>query len=142
MDRSQAYKYYVAGLVCFGMFFCNFLAAGPTVAIVGIASDFPSATFSEAISKVSYFFTASALLQGVGNLFWMPLILKFGRRPIYTASFSLYTLTALWSGISTTYTSELMGRMVMGFAAGSGESLGALTIADIFFLHERGTMMA
>jgi hypothetical protein len=44
------------------MFFCNFLATGLTLAIVDITGDFPSTTVLESISKVSYFFTTSALL--------------------------------------------------------------------------------
>lgn len=98
----------------------------------------------------------------MGNLIWMPLIVKFGRRPVYLASFSLYTIAAIWSGVAKSYANELVARIVMGFAAGSGECIAPLTISDIvgspkdtisyccanhlstyqFFLHERGTVMA
>lgn len=127
------------------MFFCNFLAAGPTVAIVDITIDFfgpPGPTFGAHIAKIAYFFTSTALLQGMGNLVWMPLIIKYGRRPVYLASFTIYTATAIWAGVSTTYASELAARIIMGFAAGSGECLAPLTISDTFFLHERGSIMA
>lgn len=30
----------------------------------------------------------------------------------------------------------------MGFGAGAAETIAPITIADIFFLHERGTVMA
>lgn len=127
------------------MFFCNFLAAGPTVAIVSITEDFfgpPGPTFTASIAKVAYFFTTTALMQGMGMLFWMPAIVKFGRRPVYLASYSLYLATIFWTGFAKTYNSELAGRIVMGLASGAGECLAPLTIADIFFLHERGTVMA
>jgi MFS family permease len=127
------------------MFVCNFLAAGPSVAIVEIAITFfgpPGPLFNSAVAKVSYFLTTTSLLQGVGNLFWMPLILKYGRRPVYISSFVGYTVCAIWAGVAQSYTNELVARIVMGFFAGSGECLGPLTIADIFFLHQRGTMMA
>ena len=143
--RSPSFKYYVATIVCLGMFVCNFLAAGPTVAIVDIAITYfgpPGPTFGKSISKVAFFFTTTSLLQGVGNLFWMPIILKYGRRPVYLSSFILYTVSAIWAGVAKSYTNELVARIVMGFAAGSGECLGPLTIADVFFLHQRGTMMA
>ena len=114
---------------------CNFLAAGPTVAIVEITVDFygpPGPTFPAHIAKVAYFFTTTALMQGVGNLFWMPLIVKYGRRPVYIASFSIYTATAIWAGVATVYVNELAARVIMGFASGSGECLAPLTIADLF----------
>ena len=151
-DRSAMYRYYMAALVCLAMVMCNFLAAGPTVAIVDITIDFfgtpppgpgmPSPGFAPAIAKVAYFFTSTALLQGMGNLVWMPLIVKYGRRPVYLGSFTLYTICAIWAGVSRSYGSELGARIVMGFAAGSGECIAPLTIADIFFLHERGLIMA
>lgn len=143
--RSTAYRYYIAVLVCLAIFFCNFLAAGPTVAIVDITVYFfgpPGPDFVAHISKIAYFFTTTALLQGMGNLVWMPLIVKYGRRPVYVSSFILYTACAGWAGGATSYGSELGARILMGFASGAAECLAPLTIADIFFLHERGTIMA
>jgi MFS family permease len=145
LNWSTAYRWYIAILVCLAMFFCNFLAAGPTVAIVDITIDFegpPGPTFPAHIAKVAYFFTSTALCQGMGNLIWMPLIIKYGRRPVYVSAFIIYTGAAVWCGAATSYSVELAGRIIMGFSAGAGECLAPLTIADIFFLHERGTIMA
>jgi MFS family permease len=74
---------------------CNFLAAGPTVTIVNTTLDFFPASlptvdpagFSANISKVAYFFSTTALLQGTGNFIWVPLANKYGRRPVYVASY-------------------------------------------------------
>jgi MFS family permease len=128
------------------IFFCNFLAAGPTVVITQITTDFfggppQNAAFVSDISKTAYFFTTTALMQGMGTLLWMPLIIKYGRRPVYVSSFVLYTACAVWAGASKTYRSELAARIIMGAAAGAAEVLAPLTISDIFFLHERGTIM-
>jgi len=129
------------------MAMANFLAAGVTVAIVSITIEFEHVLptdkgFAYAIGKVAYFFTTTALLQGTGNLFWMPLILKYGRRPIYIISFTGYLATILWAGFAKSYSSELASRIVMGFFAGSGECVAPLTISDLFFLHERGFYMS
>jgi MFS family permease len=143
--RSTKFRYYIAAVVCMAVFLCNFLAAGPTVAIVNITIDFfgpPGPTFASHISRVAYFFTTTALLQGMSNLLWMPIILKFGRRPVYLTSFTLYTGCAIWAGVSRSYSSELASRILMGLANGAGEIVAPLTITDIFFLHERGTVMA
>ena len=78
------------------MVMCNFLAAGPTVAIVEITVDFmgpPGPTFAKHIAKVAYFFTSTALLQGIGNLIWMPLFLRL-KRPI-EATIDVVALTGI-----------------------------------------------
>ncbi|RDL31070.1 Uncharacterized protein BP5553_09859 [Venustampulla echinocandica] len=133
LNWSKARKYYMATLICLAMFMCNFLAAGPTIAIVETAMDFfPAAGpagMVGAISKTSYFFTCTALLQGVGNFFWMPLVNKYGRRPVYLASYALYFAVALWLSFTNSYASFLTARILMGFAS-------------VFFLHERGAVMA
>lgn len=113
--------------------------------MVDITTDFfgpPGPDFAKHIAKAAYFFTTTALLQGTGNLMWMPLIVKFGRRPAYVGSFTLYVATAAWAGGATTYGSELAARILMGLASGAAECLAPLTISDLFFLHERGTVMA
>ncbi|KAK0660583.1 Protein HOL1 [Lasiodiplodia hormozganensis] len=145
LNWSRSYRYYLAILLSLAIFFSNFLAAGPTVSMVAITTDFfgpPGPTFEAHIAKASYFFTTTALLQGMSNLIWMPLIVKFGRRPIYVISFVLYTACAAWAGGATSYGSELTARILMGAGAGASETLAPLTISDIFFLHERGTVMA
>ncbi|KAF4630332.1 hypothetical protein G7Y89_g7797 [Cudoniella acicularis] len=146
LNWSQGRKYYTAGLVCLAMFMCNFLAAGPTVAIVDTTFDFfPNApmggpaVIAAKISKVAFFFTSTALLQGLGNLFWMPLFNKYGKRPVYIASYTLYFGTTIWLSFTSSYASFLIGRIVMGFAAGAAECTAP---PAVFFLHERGTIMA
>ncbi|KEQ82937.1 MFS transporter [Aureobasidium pullulans EXF-150] len=147
LNWKKSFRVYLAILTCLAMFMCNFLAAGATVAIVQITIDFTGIPptqpgFPAAIAKIAYFFTTTALLQGTGNLFWMPLILKYGRRPMYLISFVGYFATILWAGLTKSYASELAARVMMGFFAGSGECIAPLTISDLFFLHERGFYMS
>ena len=128
------------------MILCNFLAAGPTLAIAQTAMDFfpnwKETGLDGPIAKTAYFFNCTALFQGLGNLLWMPLINKYGRRAVYVAAFTLYTITAVWCAVATQYANFLVGRIFMGIAAGAGECLAPVTISDIFFLHQRGTVTA
>lgn len=133
-------------MICLAMFMCTFLAAGPTIAMIQTTKEF-NPNWREiglvpAISRTAYFFTTTALLQGLGNLFWMPLVNKYGRRPIYLASYTLYLASAIWAAFTYSYGSFLSARIVMGFSSGAAETMAPLSIADIFFLHERGTIMA
>lgn len=125
---------------------CNYLAAGPTLAIVETAQDFfpdwQETGLDDPIAKTAYFFNCTALFQGLGNLVWMPLINKYGRRPAYVCAFTLYVVTAIWCAVAKQYANFLVARIMLGFAAGAGECLAPVTIADMFFLHERGTWTA
>lgn len=137
-------------LICVAMLWCNFLAAGPSVAIVETAlAFFPSsppttdpAGFSVSIASIAYFFTTTALMQGVGNFFWVPMANKYGRRPVYVISYTIYLITAIWAVFETTYGGFLTARILMGFGAGAAETIAPITISDVFFLHERGAVMA
>ncbi|KAG6363308.1 hypothetical protein INS49_008405 [Diaporthe citri] len=163
LNWPQWYKKCIAVLVCVAILMCNFLAAGPTVTIVNTTLDFFPASpptvdpagFSANISKVAYFFSTTALLQGTGNFIWVPLANKYGRRPVYVASYSalrhkaltislktLYLATAIWAILDHSYSGFLAGRILMGFASGAAETIAPVTISDLFFLHERGSIMA
>ncbi|TRX97646.1 hypothetical protein FHL15_001401 [Xylaria flabelliformis] len=135
----QAYKYYIAFVVCLAMLVCNFLAA----AIVETALDFfPTDDLSKSVPRVAYFFTSTALVQGTGNFLWVPLTNKFGRRPVYIISYVIYLAAALWLIFERHFGGFLVGRILLGFGSGAAETLAPITIADVFFLHERGTIMS
>ncbi|KAH8196873.1 hypothetical protein TruAng_008955 [Truncatella angustata] len=143
LNWSKAYKYYMATVICLAMLMCNFLAAGPTIAIVSTAMDFfPTEPVPTAISKVAYFFTTTALLQGTSNFVWVPLMNKFGRRPIYITSYALYFACTVWLIFEKGYGGFLAGRILIGVGAGAAETIAPVSIADVFFLHERGFVMS
>ncbi|KAK0731675.1 major facilitator superfamily domain-containing protein [Lasiosphaeris hirsuta] len=150
LNWSQGYKYYITAVICFAMLMCNFLAAGPTIAMVSTAMDFfPGANpatnpafFGESVAKVAFFFTGTALLQGMGNFIWVPIANKYGRRPTYVLSYLIYTGCGIWLCFDHSYNGFLAGRIMMGFGAGAAETIAPITIADVFFLHERGTVMS
>jgi MFS family permease len=97
---------------------------------------------SSAIPKTAYFFTTTSLLQGTGNLFWVPMANKWGRRPVYILSYLVYFGTSLWLVFDRSYGGFLAARILMGFAAGAAETIAPVSIADIFFLHQRGRIMS
>ncbi|RYC60534.1 hypothetical protein CHU98_g5665 [Xylaria longipes] len=133
---SQTYKYYIALVVCLAMLICNFLAAETALEF------FPTAETNKSVSRVAYFFTSTALVQGTGNFLWVPLTNKFGRRPVYIISYAIYLAAALWLVFEKQFGRFLIGRILLGFGSGAAETLAPITIADVFFLHERGTIMA
>ncbi|KEZ43093.1 hypothetical protein SAPIO_CDS4966 [Scedosporium apiospermum] len=130
----KSYRYYLAGLTSAALFLATFLNVGPSVTLVEMAIDLfgvmppnpedpaslaPTeiAVFQHAITKTSYLFSGAALMQGVSNLVWMPLAVKYGRRPVYTSSFALYLATTIWAGRATSFPSELAARLLMGWVS-------------------------
>ncbi|KAI6780266.1 uncharacterized protein J7T54_003045 [Emericellopsis cladophorae] len=99
-----------------------------------------SLTFNTTLQKLTYANGATLICQGVGNIFWMPFVIKFGRRPVYTLSTLLMGVACVWLGLASTasYTPFLIGRAFLGLFEAPIESILPTTITDIFFLHDRG----
>ncbi|KAF4550084.1 Hypothetical protein D9617_18g032750 [Elsinoe fawcettii] len=82
------------------------------------------------------------LLLGVGNMFWVPVATKFGKRFSLLISMAMLFAVLVWTTQARTFNELLAARCLSGFASSSGESLVPEIVADIFFLHERAAMMS
>lgn len=137
----------------------NFFAAGPSTVLVEIvinvfgayppdprnpASLSPSsiAAFQHGVSKAAFLFSATSVSAGVSNLLWVPLAVKYGRRSVYTFTFLAFGLCCIWSARATSYSTLLASKIIASWFAGGAECIAPMTIADLFFLHERGQMTA
>jgi MFS family permease len=76
----------------------------------------------------------------VGCIFFMPLVHKYGRRPIYILSVALQFASCIW--LAETYTvGDLMGGgLISGIGGAISETIVQMTIADMFFVHQHATM--
>ncbi|VUC30476.1 unnamed protein product [Clonostachys rosea] len=103
-----------------------------------------SETFGESLQRLTYANGATLVCQGVGNIFWMPFVIKFGRRPVYLLSNILMGVACVWLGFASkaTYTSFIIGRAFLGLFEAPIESIVPTTIADLFFLHERSSAIS
>ncbi|KAL5358608.1 major facilitator superfamily domain-containing protein [Aspergillus floccosus] len=145
LNWPQWYKYFIASLASWASLIGPFGATGPGVLLTDMAHSFfgPSGPdFASAIAKSAYFLTVCTLVTGLSTLVWVPLMVKFGRRSGAIGAYTVYAAGAAWCACAQSYGSMLAGRAMMGFATGIAEVLGPLVIADIFFVHERGTVMA
>ncbi|KAF2212954.1 hypothetical protein CERZMDRAFT_96628 [Cercospora zeae-maydis SCOH1-5] len=78
------------------------------------------------------------LMLGVGNCFLIPLSNKIGRRSMYISSLSIILAACLWLAFLDDMNSWQGAHVLIGFGAAPFEALPAISIADIFFAHERG----
>lgn len=76
----------------------------------------------------------------VGCVLFIPLVYKFGRRPIYLASLAIQLATAIWSAKTKTIAEMIALNVIQGLGGAISETIVQITIADIFFVHQYATM--
>ncbi|KAL2272570.1 hypothetical protein FJTKL_06290 [Diaporthe vaccinii] len=91
--------------------------------------------------EASYELTIYILFGGVGPLLVVPFANIYGRRPIYLAGNLLAAVSNLVAGHCSTWGGLLATRAFSGLGAGSTVAIGAATICDLYFLHQRGFFM-
>ncbi|KAH8690798.1 major facilitator superfamily domain-containing protein [Talaromyces proteolyticus] len=120
--------------IAFFVFLSNYITAAIGPALVSIIKE-----FNISQTQAGYLITLNILSLGVGNLFWIPFAVKFGKRPIIILSSAIFFGSSIWSALAKSYGSLLGARIIQGFGASSSEALGPAVVADLYFLHERGT---
>ncbi|CAK7215376.1 hypothetical protein SBRCBS47491_002464 [Sporothrix bragantina] len=81
------------------------------------------------------------LLFGWGLLFWQPLALTFGRRGVFLLCLLGTCLMNVWAGYAVTNGTWIASRILIGFFGSPSEALAEVVMADLWFVHERGTYM-
>lgn len=76
----------------------------------------------------------------VGCVIFIPFALKFGRRPVYIISTFITFGMAIWQAALHTYGEMLATQVISGLSGAVSETLVQMTVADVFFVHQRGTM--
>lgn len=94
--------------------------------------------FSYTILNDSYAVGSGSLALGAFLL--IPFALKFGRRPIYIISTMVQFAVCIWSAkLETVADLILVNLFACGFGA-LAEVMVQMTVADVFFVHQRGLM--
>ena len=76
----------------------------------------------------------------VACVFFIPLSINFGRRPVYLMTSLIMIASATWMGCMKTTADVLGSNFLSGIAGAVNEALFNMTICDLFFVHQRGTM--
>jgi len=74
-------------------------------------------------------------------MFFAPLANVYGRRPIYLILTLVAIATNFGSGASQKWIQVVATRVLNGIGASAAPGLGAATVCDLYFLHERGFYM-
>lgn len=70
------------------------------------------------------------------------LAVKIGKRPIYLVTCVGLFISCFWAAEARSYGSLVAARAIQGFCMAPMEALVPASIADIWFVHERGFRMA
>ena len=122
--------------ICFYSFLATVNASNFSPAILML-----SKAFHKTPSRISYLICFNTLTLGAGNLFWVPLMRKIGKRPVYLIAMLLLVVFNIWSYEAKSFSSLLAARILSGFAAAAGDAPVPGVVADMFFAHERGFVM-
>lgn len=82
------------------------------------------------------------LFLGLGNFFWQPIALQYGKRPVYLISMLATGLIMVWPPYTKGNGDWIASKIIQGFFSAPIESLLEVTISDIWFEHERGAWMS
>lgn len=119
---------------CFFVFLSNYITVTISPILISVITE-----FNITLQQASYLITLNLLFLGLGNLFWVPLSNKIGKRPVLVLCSLTFFLSSIWSAVARSYGSLLGARIIQGFGASACEALGPAVVADLYFLHERGT---
>ncbi|KAJ5308924.1 hypothetical protein N7508_004303 [Penicillium antarcticum] len=75
-----------------------------------------------------------------GCIFFIPFARKYGRRPVYIVSTAFMLITSFWTSRMHSITELYVTNLLQGLAGATNESIAEITIADLFFVHHRGSM--
>ncbi|KAH7147086.1 major facilitator superfamily domain-containing protein [Dactylonectria estremocensis] len=91
------------------------------------------------VEELNQSFAVSTAGLAIGGIIFIPFAFKFGRRPVYLLSIVIMVVTSIRQARMRTL-GDLYGfNIVSGLAGSITETICALTIADLFFVHQRGS---
>ncbi|KAI1078608.1 major facilitator superfamily transporter [Whalleya microplaca] len=74
----------------------------------------------------------------VGCIFFIPIAVKYGRRPVYVLSTAVLAALCWWTARINTYAELVSANFLVGLVGSINETTVQMTISDIFFVHQRG----
>ncbi|KAL2837458.1 major facilitator superfamily domain-containing protein [Aspergillus pseudodeflectus] len=94
--------------------------------------------FSFALLNDSYAAGCGAL--AIGGVMLIPFALKFGRRPVYVLSTAFQCGISIWQARMQNVADLMLVNILSCIVGALSEVMVQMTVADVYFVHERGLM--
>ncbi|TKA47271.1 hypothetical protein B0A54_02749 [Friedmanniomyces endolithicus] len=114
------------------------IASAAIYSVLVPISDSTGLTLADLNAGTGYMFLAF----GWGCLFWQPLALQYGKRPVYLISILATLGIQVWAPSTTSNGQWIANKVLQGFFGAPIESLCEISVTDIYFQHERGAYIA
>ncbi|CAK7199693.1 hypothetical protein SEUCBS139899_002376 [Sporothrix eucalyptigena] len=127
-------------LACSCMFLYVFAVCVETSVINSVITQFSEATdisIGDVITGNGY----SYLLAGWGLIFWQPFAMQYGKRLTYLLSMAGSAAFLVWAPYVKGNGQWIAVNVLSGFFNAPVEALPEITVADLYFTHERSTYM-
>ena len=134
---NKSYTIYISLIVALGGFLLGFDSAVISGAINGITGYFEMSDWELGFSVGCVIFGAMA-----GNISAGPLSDRFGRKKILIVTAILFTISASWSAMATTYTTFVIARIIGGIGIGGAILIAPIYIAEVAPPKLRGSLVS
>jgi MFS family permease len=94
-----------------------------------------SEEFNVPVTQVTDVQNYAILVYGLVNLIWVPLSLKFGRRPTWLTALTIWWIFMALASTAQSYNALLTYSIVASLGSGICETVAVMAVDDIFFLH-------
>jgi MFS family permease len=122
--------------VCFFSFLATVNASKFTLPIVHVSEE-----FGKSITEARYLICFNVLALGVENMFWVPIMRVVGKRLMFLLPLFILVAGNMWSLKTHDFNQLLAVSDLSGFTSSAGEAVFPAFVADLFFVHEQGTVM-
>ncbi|KAA8898285.1 hypothetical protein TRICI_006603 [Trichomonascus ciferrii] len=112
----------------------TFMAAGLVPAYETMAEE-----YGHPVHDISYLTSVQILIFGLFPSFWMPIMSKFGRRPVLTLGVLVATACNIGGGFCKTYGQQMATRVILSFFMCPALPVGTAVVAEVCFSHQRGS---
>lgn len=98
-----------------------------------------NAELGVSFSDLNNAYAANTAGLAVGCVLFIPFALKYGRRPVYLLSTATQFAGAIWQAKVRTTWEIIASNALCGVCGAVSETIVQMTVADLFFLHQRAT---
>ncbi|NCO64144.1 MAG: sugar porter family MFS transporter [Flavobacteriales bacterium] len=134
---QKSYTIFVSFIVALGGFLLGFDSAVISGAVNGITVYFSMSDWELGFSVGCVIFGAMA-----GNILAGPMSDRFGRKKILIVTAMLFTISALWSALATTYITFVVARIIGGIGIGGAILIAPIYIAEVSPPKLRGSLVS